>query len=163
MRSLTNRQFEASFDYSTRLPPMNPACLVVTLALFCIAVIGSAAEPPTSITLEGTLLVGDFYGPPDYGEKPSQDHSDHSLFLQLPAPPVTQLGDSKSLDSFGPEAQRTYFVQLVIDGPDRSEVEKAIGHKVEVAGVPFAPLTGHHRTPLLIDVKLLKLLDAWHL
>ncbi|MBP0589587.1 DUF4431 domain-containing protein [Paraburkholderia sp. LEh10] len=106
-------------------------------------------------------MVGDYFGPPGYGENPSEDHSEHSLFLQLPAPPVTQLADSRSLDSFGPEAQRTYFAQVVIDGPDRSEVEKAIGHKVEVAGVPFAPLTGHHRTPLLIHVKTLKPIDAW--
>jgi hypothetical protein len=141
---------------------MNPARLVSTLALFCITLIGIAAEPSPSITLEGTLLVGDFYGPPGYGENPSEDRSEHSLFLQLPAPPVTQLGDSKSLDSFGPEARRTYFVQIVIDGPYRAEVEKAIGHKVEITGVPFAPLTGHHRTPLLIDVKSLERIDAWH-
>ncbi|CAN0625509.1 protein of unknown function [Burkholderia multivorans] len=41
-------------------------------------------------------------------------------------------------------------------------MENAIGHKVQVAGVPVARLTGHHRTPLLIDVKSLKPIDAWH-
>jgi hypothetical protein len=141
---------------------MNPARLVVTLVLVSIAAIGSAAEPSSSITLEGTLLVGDFYGPPGYGENPGEDRSEHSLFLQLPASPAMQLGESKSLDSFGPEAARTYFVQVVIDGPEQSEVEKAIGHKVEVVGVPFAPVTGHHRTALLIDVQSLKQIDAWH-
>jgi Domain of unknown function (DUF4431) len=141
---------------------MKPASLAVSLASFCIAANGIAAEPSPSITLEGILMVGDFYGPPDYGEQPGKDHSEHSLYLQLPASPVTQLGDSRSLDSFTPEAQRTYFVQVAMDGPDQSEVEKAIGQKVEVAGLPFAPLTGHHRTPLLIDVKSLKQIDAWH-
>ncbi|CAM2188456.1 DUF4431 domain-containing protein [Paraburkholderia sacchari] len=140
---------------------MNPARLFVTLALSCISIAGSAAEPSSSITLEGTLLVGDFYGPPGYGENPKEDNIEHSLFLQLPASPVTQIADPKVLDSFGPEAQRTYFVQVIADGPDRSELKKAIGHRVQVVGVPVAPLTGHHRTPLLIDVKSLKPIDTW--
>ena len=52
--------------------------------------------------------------------------------------------------------------QVIADGPDRSDLEKAIGHRVQVAGVPVAPLTRHHRTALLFDVKSLKPVDAWH-
>jgi hypothetical protein len=33
-------------------------------------VAGKAAEPSPSITLEGTLEVGEFYGPPDYSMPP---------------------------------------------------------------------------------------------
>lgn len=140
---------------------MKPTRLALTLALFCVVVAGQAAEPSPSIMLEGILEVGEFYGPPNYGENPGSDRIEHSLFLQLPATPTTQLSDSGALMMFGPDARRTYFVQVVVHDPERSVAEKAIGHKVQVVGVPFVPVTGHHRTPLLIDVKSLKPIDAW--
>jgi hypothetical protein len=135
--------------------------LALTIALFCVVVTGKPAEPSPSIALEGILEVGQFYGPPGYGENPDSDRVEHSVFLQLPATPTTQLSDSKALSELGSDAGRTYFVQLVIQESERSEAEKALGHRVRVIGVPFLPLTGHHRTPLLIDVRSLKPIDAW--
>ena len=140
---------------------MKPTRLAFTLAAFCLMVAGRAAEPSPSITLEGTLAVGEFYGPPNYGENPSGDRIEHSLFLQLPATPTTQLGNSDALVKLGPDAQGTYFVQVVVHDPERAAAEKAIGHRVQIVGDPFEPLTGHHRSPLLIDVKSLKPIDAW--
>ncbi|MFM0179306.1 DUF4431 domain-containing protein [Paraburkholderia aspalathi] len=140
---------------------MKPTRLAFTLALFFIIVAGKAAEPSPSITLEGTLAVGEFYGPPNYGENPTGDHIEHSLFLQLPAAPTTQLGNSEALAKLGPDAQRTYFVQVVVHDPEWATAEKAIGHKVQIVGVPSVPMTGHHRTPLLLDAKSLKPIDAW--
>lgn len=140
---------------------MRPARLAVTVAMFCTVIAGKAAEPSPSITLEGILADGEFYGPPNYGENPHGDRIEHSLFLQLPATPTTQLSDSEALAPFGPDARSTYFVQVVIHDPERSAAANAIGHKVQVVGVPFAPLTGHHRTPLLIDVRSLKPIDTW--
>ncbi|WP_180734512.1 DUF4431 domain-containing protein [Paraburkholderia sp. PGU19] len=140
---------------------MKPAYLALALAIFGVVIVGKAAEPAPPITLEGVLEVGEFYGPSGYGENPGGDRIEHSLFLQLPATPTTQLSDSKALTSFGPDAGRTYFVQLIVQDPERFETEKAIGRRVRIIGVPFAPLTGHHRTPLLIDVRSLKPIDAW--
>lgn len=140
---------------------MRTARLAVILALFCMVIAGKAVEPSPSITLEGILVVGEFYGPPNYGENPSGDRMEHSLFLQLPATPTTQLSDSMALAAFGPDARSTYFVQVVVHDSELSAAEKTIGHRVQVVGVPFAPLTGHHRTPLLIDVKSLKSIGEW--
>jgi uncharacterized protein DUF4431 len=140
---------------------MNPIRLALTLVLFCVAVAGKSAEPSSSITLQGILEVGEFYGPPNYGENPDSDRIEHSLYLQLPATPATQLADSKALTALAPEAGRTYFVQIVVHDPERSMAEKAIGHRVQIVGAPFEPLTGHHRTPLLVDVKSLKPIDGW--
>ncbi len=135
--------------------------LVVALATVGVMVVGKAAEPAPTITLEGVLQVGEFYGPSGYGENPGGDQVEHSLILQLPATPTTQLLDSKALSAFGPNAGRTYFVQLVVQDPERFDVKTVIGHRVQVIGVPSAPLTGHHRTPLLLDVRSLKPIDAW--
>jgi Domain of unknown function (DUF4431) len=140
---------------------MKPTRLALTLALFCAVGASDAAEPSASIALEGILVAGEFYGPPGYGESPTGDRIEHSMFLQLPAPPTTQLSDSKALTKFGPDAGQTYFVQVVVHDSDRSSAEKAIGHRVQIVGVPFAPLTGHHRTPLLIDVESLNPINAW--
>jgi hypothetical protein len=140
---------------------MKPVLLVLALATVGVMVVGKAAEPAPPITLEGVLQVGEFYGPSGYGENPGGDQVEHSLILQLPATPTTQLSGSNALTAFGPDARRTYFVQLVVQDPERFEAEKAIGHRVRIIGVPSAPLTGHHRTPLLIDVRSLKPIDAW--
>ena len=152
----------ANVDYSNYMAPMKPARLAVTFALCCMVIAGKAAEPPPPITLEGILVVGEFYGPPNYGENPRGDRIEDSLFLQLPATPTTQLANSEALAAFGPDARSTYFVQVVVHDPVRSAAENAIGHRVQVVGVPFVPLTGHHRTPLLIDVRSLKPIDTWH-
>ncbi|QCP48955.1 DUF4431 domain-containing protein [Trinickia violacea] len=140
---------------------MKPAGIAVTLALFCTVIAGKAAEPSPSITLEGILVIGEFYGPPNYGENPHGDRIEHSLFLQLPATPATQLSDSQALAPLDQDARSTYFVQVVIHDSQRSAAESAIGHRVQVIGVPVVPLTGHHRTPLLIDVSSLKPINAW--
>jgi hypothetical protein len=143
------------------LEHMNPARLALTLVLFCVVAAGKSAEPSPSIALEGTLEVGEFYGPPNYGENPDSDRVEHSLYLQLPATPATQLADSKAITTLSSDAGRTYFVQIVVHDPERSVAEKAIGHRVQIVGVPFEPSTGHHRTPLLVDVKSLKPIDGW--
>ena len=140
---------------------MKPARLALALALCCIVLATNGAEPAAPIKLEGILVAGEFYGPPDYGEDPQSDRVEHSLFLQLPAQPATQVADSAALASLALDAQSTYFVQVVIHDPDHLVAERAIGHKVQVVGVPFAPLTGHHRTPLLIDVRSLTPIESW--
>jgi hypothetical protein len=140
---------------------MKPLRLAIFFALFSMPMTGHAAEPSASITLEGILEVGEFYGPPNYGEDPNRDRIEHSLYLQLPATPNTQIPDPEALTMIGPDAQRTYFVQLVVHDPEHSTAEKAIGHRVQIMGLPFEPVTGHHRTPLLIDVRSLKPIDAW--
>jgi hypothetical protein len=140
---------------------MKLARLAVLLALFSVLAPAHAAEPSPPITLEGILAVGDFFGPPDYGENPRSDQLEHSLYLQLPAPPAAQLADSAALASFGPDARQTYFAQIVMTRSQWSAVQDAIGHKVQVTGVPFAPISGHHRMPLLIEVRALRPIDDW--
>jgi hypothetical protein len=158
---LSARGFEANVDYFVSMALMKPLRLAFGFALLSIIMTGQAAEPSASITLEGILEVGEFYGPPNYGEDPRGDRIEHSLYLQLPTTPNTQIPDPNALAMFGPDAQRTYFVQLVVHDPEHSAAEKAIGHKVQIMGVPFEPVTGHHRTALLIDVRSLKPIDAW--
>ena len=140
---------------------MKSICLVFTLALFCGVVTARSAEPSFSIKLEGVLEAGEFFGPPDYGENPGSDRVEHSFFLQLPATPDTQRVDAGSLATLGVDAGRTYFVQIVVQDSECAAAVKALGHRVQVVGVPFVPITGHHRTPLLLDVKSLRPIDTW--
>jgi hypothetical protein len=126
---------------------MKPAHLVLALGIFGEMVVGKAAEPARRITLEGVLELGEFYGPPGYGENPSGDRVEHSLFLQLPATPTTQLFRFQRIIGVWPRRWRAYFVQIVIQDLERFEAEKEIGHRVRIIGVPFAPLTGHHECP----------------
>ena len=59
-------------------------------------------------------MVGEFFGPPNYGDDPGSDRIEHSWFLQLPAPLVTQVRDSSVLPKDLQEAARTFFIQLVV-------------------------------------------------
>jgi len=146
---------------STYLAPMRSARLIAAIALSCLVSTGHAAVPSRAITLEGILEVGEFYGPPNYGETPNGDRIERSLYLQLPATPNTQLPESEALARVGRDARSTYLVQIVVHDAERSDAEKAIGHRVKIVGVPFEPLTGHHRAPLLVDVRSLKSIDTW--
>ena len=48
-----------------------------------------------NVTVEGILQLGEFHGPPNYGENPATDEVEHWYYLQLPAPISTQVPDMK--------------------------------------------------------------------
>jgi hypothetical protein len=100
-----------------------------------------------NINISGRLLVKPFHGPPGYGESPEIDVIERAYILQL-YEPVTFISsnDTTTVDE----------IQLIIYSDlDRSRL--IIGSNYVVDGVAFHALTGHHHTPIMLDVSRITL------
>ncbi len=121
------------------------------------------AAPPTipSLTVQGFLQVGDFFGAPGNGENPASDRLEPTYYLQLPAPLVMQVHPASQLAPFSQPAQTASFVQLVVFDEERSVVKTLVGKRVRVVGTVIEPDSGQHRTPLLMQVKSVSAIRDW--
>jgi hypothetical protein len=137
---------------------------IAMLVIACGAGTWARAQPAPeseSVTVEGILIVGEFFGPPNYGESPSTDEIERSYVLQLPAPLTTQQPNlSQNVVLQGHEME-SHFVQLVGFGNLQDSAKKLRGKKVKVVGTLSEASTGHHRTPVLIDVRSIDEVSKW--
>jgi hypothetical protein len=137
--------------------------LAVLIALCAFAQAPARAEQEPPVVVEGILMIGEFFGPPNYGEDPQTDTIERSFVLQLPAPLPTQMA-RKGLDGveLGEDADREFFVQLVVFGESLGRAEALIGKKVRVSGAAFQATTGHHRTGTLVRVTSIVAIESWN-
>lgn len=105
---------------------------------------------PLESELSGELIVRSFFGPPNYGEDPINDAREDAYILKLKYPinvisnkTIFEEGDSDITELNVNE------VQLV---PNKS-LKGYVNKIVKVKGVFFGANTGHHRTPVLLDLK----------
>ncbi len=125
---------------------------VLLAGLFSLLLAAQAAETsgqevkPAEIRVQGVLKVGEFFGPPNYGEEPGSDRIEKSYYLQIPAPIGFQQPKYTVPDEFREAFERTgYFVQLVVFTPEQNVARRLVDSRVEVFGVLFQAETGHHR------------------
>src|SRR5580692_2017083 len=111
-----------------------PAILASLFSLGISMAQAATVDVLPTVTVEGVLLVGTFFGPPNYGENPGTDRLERSYFLQLPAPLVTQLKDSGAVAGLNQQSQVTYFVQLIVIDKEQARVKQFIGKRVRVVG-----------------------------
>jgi Domain of unknown function (DUF4431) len=115
------------------------------------------------VTVQGVIRVGEFLGPPAYGEDPRKDLVESSYYLQLPAPILAQQQSTlPSAGDLGELLQRNgHFVQLVVYGKDQVRAKQFVGCRVEIAGRLIEAHTGHHRTPLLLELQTIRPITQW--
>lgn len=140
--------------------------LLFLLAALCAQALSTPARAgpvldqiALEVEVEGVLAVGEFLGPPNYGEDPATDRRETAYFLQLPAPMSTQRPvQAHAIEALngGPDG---YFVQLVDVGKVR--VQELVGKKVRVGGSAYAAMTGHDRTSLVVSVRSLTAIKDW--
>jgi hypothetical protein len=94
-----------------------------------------------NIDIYGTLLLKQFYGPPNYGETPEIDKIESYYVLQL-YEPITFEKDF--------ETETVEEIQLIFK--DNVEKEFEIGWGYIIEGNAFFAETGHHHTPIIIIV-----------
>ena len=105
--------------------------------------------------LKGTIFTRIYFGPPNYGENPATDRREEQALLLLDAPICVQA----IRDATAQSEVNVIVVQLAAISVQPSVVYGAVGHRVEVSGSLFHSETGHHRTPVLVDVTAVKILD----
>jgi Domain of unknown function (DUF4431) len=105
----------------------------------------------SSVTLTGTAFSRIYFGPPGYGESPSRDRRERATLLLLDAPVCVKASLHPERDNNSFEGN-VILVQLVAVHVDAQLLKNAQGKRVSVRGSLFHALTGHHRTPVLMDV-----------
>jgi len=142
---------------------MNPRnallCFVFSVAYAISMAAPSRAE--TAVEVQGVLQVGEFFGPPNYGEQPGTDRIEQSFFLQLPAPLNMQIKNGTGIPGVNQDSMPSHFVQIVVPASEQRTAKALVGKRVRVTGTLFEAISGHHRTPLLVQVQKLAQVSKW--
>ncbi len=131
-------------------------CLL-TLAGAVIGQQSSYRYDTAGITLRGTLIERRVYGPPGYGETPTQDAHETILILRLSEPisvePAAnaEANGSPNLDS----AKNIRELQLFMSRPQVVEARKHLRQTVAATGRLNESVTAAQRTKVWLDFKSL--------
>lgn len=103
--------------------------------------IQSACLSPCIVSLTGTLITEIKWGPPNFGETPSQDSKVEIYILELTEPLLFR--DAPDLGT---------LKQLQIDFPIKPEYKRFIGKRVKVEGRIVESVAPLQYTPAVIDI-----------
>jgi hypothetical protein len=103
---------------------------------------------PDTVRVAGTLARHTFYGAPGFGEDPRHDEKETGFYLDLAAPMCMAQG-SDDVDVAKSGIRR---IQLVLDAEGYARLRPFLGKRIALRGTIFGAITGHHFTPVLLDV-----------
>ena len=104
---------------------------------------------PDTVQLTGRLERHMYYGAPNFGEDPAHDEKEVGFYLGLAAPVCAAGGRDPELNDPRRGVRR---VQLVLDSAGYARLRPYLGKRLTLRGTLFASQTGHHHTPILLDV-----------
>lgn len=99
-----------------------------------------------TVALAGTLRRETFPGPPNFESVGRGDRPETGYYLHL-ASPVCTVADSNN-DAV-PGAR---LVQLVLDSAGYARLRPRLGRRVQLRGILFAAMSGHHHAPVVMRV-----------
>jgi hypothetical protein len=103
---------------------------------------------PDTVRIAGTLSRHMYYGAPGYGEDPKHDEKERGFYLDLTTPLCTVQG----ADAIEVAQTNVRRIQLVLDRRGYDALRPFLGKQVRLRGTLFGASTGHHHTPVLLDV-----------
>ena len=106
------------------------------------------------VTISGKISRETFFGAPGYGENPETDAKEER-YLLVPDQPINVIGEPDPEDDSKESKYNVSKIQLIYD-EKTIDIGKYLGSKVELTGTFFGAHTGHHHTPVLMDVTNLK-------
>ena len=130
------------------------APLVLALLLVLAPLSANArclAYEPSVVSLDGELRSSLFPGPPNYTSIARGDYPESVLILTLDRAVCVSGDPSSSRNS-----QSHYDlleVQLVLS---KDQARSLIGKRVRASGTLFGAHTGHHRTPIVLQVRSIR-------
>lgn len=106
-----------------------------------------------TVSVTGIVSPKQFYGPPNYGEDPVQDEKEIVAVLKLDDPIRACEARGNEIDR--ETVQTVNQMQMVFHSAPYGRQWN--GKRVVVTGTLFPAVTGHHHTPVLIDVVQIQL------
>ena len=172
--SLTPRLHKVSFNKYVRIEPngknkMYPSYLVINTASSFPSIVEEGDRVTDKnlkkkthsksytfegqYTIRGKIIKVQHYGPPGYGENPSEDSHLTAYILKLNKPITVVANDSDGIDF----TTTTTEIQLVaFDYLKQLDNVAKSGSQVTLTGEFFSAHTGYHIRDLLMDVKSAK-------
>jgi len=99
------------------------------------------------VTLTGELRLETFYGPPNYGENPTTDSRETQAILHLAKPICVNENPANEYEAEVNQSRITLVPAANL------ELKRYLGMQVTLIGSLFHAHTGHHHTPVLMQVK----------
>ena len=102
------------------------------------------------VTLSGTVKLQTFFGPPNYGENPDTDSRETQAILLLTKPICVEANSAED-----EEAEQNQL-EVTLVPFKKQNLKNYEGKKIVVQGTLYHAHTGHHHTPVLIEIKRIK-------
>ena len=110
-----------------------------------------------TVQLTGNLMEKTFPGPPNFASVAQGDSPEVGWILHLDKPICVK---GRAGDDFDVAVSHLTDLQLALGNNDYyRQAKKFLNRKVIVTGVLFGAHTGHHHTPVLLDVKNILLMQ----
>jgi hypothetical protein len=131
-------------------------CRAFNLVLPCFLLLSAArawADPGcqqygnSDTTLTGKLASREFYGPPGFGQNPATDRRERQAVLLLDKPLCVE----RSPDGYD-EAERGQMNVTLVPLGAHVPLQPYVDRRVRVQGRLFHAFSGHHHTPLLLEL-----------
>ncbi len=127
----------------------------ITLSIFLSgSVVSNAIETlhyePVVVTLQGTLSLQDFAGPPNYEDIKKGDRLEQSWILTLKSPVRVE---ASAGDDLYYTQENIREIQLVCAKECGKKFSLSSGRKATLIGTLFSAHTGHHYKSVLMNVK----------
>ena len=113
------------------------------------------AYEPSVVSLDGELQSRVFPGPPNYASIARGDYPENVLILALDRE-ICVAGDPSSSRN----SQSHYGlleVQLVVP---KDQARYLVGKRVRASGTLFGAHSGHHRTPIVLEVRSIRAIEG---
>ena len=104
---------------------------------------------PEVVTLRGKVTTIVKYGAPGYGESPEIDDLEIPIILVLPLP--VRVAETMT---------NITHIQLVFHTSQFPDYRTYIGKEASIKGKLFEAVTGHHFTPVLLEVEAVKIIST---
>jgi hypothetical protein len=102
---------------------------------------------PVEVELSGTLAAREFPGPPNYESVAAGDRAERAFILVLTKPICVEADPKSEINSEGQRGVR----ELHVWWPD-GDLAPFVGKAIAVRGRLSTAVTGHHRTPVILEV-----------
>jgi hypothetical protein len=114
----------------------------------CRAALACIDYEPAMVTLQGTLMVRAFPGPPNYESAKRGDREEWAALLELPQPICANAVPGDPLRPADADVPTVHLVAV------HAPIPRSLRNKpVTVTGSIFHSFTGHHRSKLLLNVE----------
>jgi len=108
------------------------------------------------VALQGSVVLRTFHGPPSYGEQTKTDRQESQVVLKLRR---TICVVANREDGAAAETGQSEITLVAVRDLD---LRAFVGKEVDVEGTLFPAMSGHHHTPVLIQVERIQLpLDVY--